>query len=392
VSLLLNMRKSKNKTWRKVKLDELGFIRRGKSKHRPRNDKFLYNGDYPFIQTSDIKSAELYITDYFQTYNEKGLAQSKLWPINTLCITIAANIAESAILKIPACFPDSIVGFIVNSKKSDIRFVKYLIDFAKKRMQLISKGTTQDNLSVEKLLSIKIKAPDLDTQKKIANILSTYDDLIEVNNKKIKNLEKMSQVIYNEWFVKFKFSGHEKAKFENGIPEGWKKTKVGNLIKRVQSGKKYDNKTVSEKGKIPVLDQGRSGIIGYHNDEPGVIANEENPIIVFANHTCYQNLIMFPFSAIQNVLPFYPNKENHRNIYWLHWATKNLIKFNDYKGHWPEFVAKKLLLPSIKLCDRFGDIIESMIILKYKLEKMNDNLRKTRDLLLPKLMSGEIVV
>src|SRR5216684_6000397 len=98
--------------WKLMKLHELGFVGRGRSRHRPRNDTSLYEGKYPFIQTGDVKAADLYISSYTQTYNEKGLAQSKLWEPGTLCITIAANIAETAILKISACFPDSIVGFV----------------------------------------------------------------------------------------------------------------------------------------------------------------------------------------------------------------------------------------------------------------------------------------
>src|SRR5204862_5368827 len=126
-------------------------VGRGKSKHRPRNDPVLYGGIYPFIQTGDVKSSNLYITEYSQTYNEKGLAQSKLWQPGTLCITIAANIAETAILKIAACFPDSIVGFIPFPDKADVKFVKYYLDTIKLHMQSISKGTTQDNLSLDKL-------------------------------------------------------------------------------------------------------------------------------------------------------------------------------------------------------------------------------------------------
>ena len=115
------------KPWPTCKLDELGFVGRGKSKHRPRNEPSLYGGPYPFFQTGDIKAADLYLRDYGQTYSEAGLAQSKLWQPGTLCITIAANIAETAILGIEGCFPDSVVGFVPDEQKSDVRFVKYFV-------------------------------------------------------------------------------------------------------------------------------------------------------------------------------------------------------------------------------------------------------------------------
>ena len=109
--------------WKIKRINQLGEISRGRSRHRPRDDKSLYGGEYPFVQTGDVKASEFYLIKYSQTYNEKGLAQSKLWKKGTLCITIAANIAETAILDIDACFPDSIVGFIPFDDEADVRFV-----------------------------------------------------------------------------------------------------------------------------------------------------------------------------------------------------------------------------------------------------------------------------
>ena len=382
--------------WNPFRLNQLGFVGRGRSRSRPRNDPALYGGPYPLFETGDIKSADLYLSEPKKTYNEQGLAQSKLWNPGTLCITIAANIAETAILKIKACFPDSVVGFVANPEKADVRYIKYYIDFIKLQMQNISQGTTQDNLSVEKLLSFEFSTPSLNTQRKIAAVLSAYDDLTENNTCRIKNLEEMASAIYREWFVEFRFPGYEGVEMVESefglIPQGWGVVRTEQIIKRVQSGKKYNQKTVEQAGNIPVLDQGQSGIIGYHNDVPGVIASEDEPIIVFANHTCYQRIIQFPFSAIQNVLPFLPHPEKHRNIYWLHWATKDLVELNDYKGHWPEFMSKEFPLPPAALCEKFGEFIKPMVQLTYRLDKRNQNLHQTRDLLLPKLISGEIDV
>ncbi len=219
--------------WSYKKLDELGFVGRGRSRHRPRNHPSLYGGPYPFFQTGDVKAAEFYLSDYSQTYNEKGLAQSKLWEPGTLCITIAANIAESAILKIKGCFPDNIVGFVADPDKADVRFVKYAIDTMKLRMQSISRGTTQDNLSLDKLLTFDFLTPPLPTQRKIAAILSAYDDLIENNTRRIAILEEMARLLYREWFVHFRFPGHEQVAMVDSelgpIPEGWEVVKLGSI-------------------------------------------------------------------------------------------------------------------------------------------------------------------
>ncbi len=145
--------------WEYRELSELGFVGRGRSRHRPRNEQLLYGGPYPFFQTGNIKEARVFLRTHSQTYSDIGLAQSKLWQPGTLCITIAANIAETAILAKTACFPDSVVGFVPDIKISDAFYVKLYLDSIKHQMQNVSRGTTQDNLSLEKLLSFQILTP-----------------------------------------------------------------------------------------------------------------------------------------------------------------------------------------------------------------------------------------
>ena len=176
------------------------------------------------------------------------------------------------------------------------------------------------------------------------------------------------------------------------IPDGWIKEKVVNVVSRIPAGELYDQETAEPAGSVPILDQGQSGIIGFHNNEPSVFASLDKPVIVFANHTCNQRIINYPFSAIQNVLSFEPNKKNYRNIYWLHYATDDLVQFNGYKGHWPEFMAKTVLLPPKDLCDEFGGIVSEIHKQIFYLSTQNQKLAQARDLLLPRLMSGAIEV
>ncbi len=220
------------KEWKEFILEDLGFVGRGKSRHRPRNAEFLFGNKYPFVQTGDVKAANYRILEYSQMYSEEGLKQSKLWPVNTLCVTIAANIADAALLGFEACFPDSVIGFIANENKADVRFVKYLFDLLQARIKKISQGAAQDNLSLQKLRTIKFLVPPLPTQHKIATILSAYDDLIENNLKRIKLLEEKAQLTYEEWFVRMKFPGHEKVGIdeETGLPEGWGKIDLNKYI------------------------------------------------------------------------------------------------------------------------------------------------------------------
>jgi type I restriction enzyme, S subunit len=171
--------------WEVSKLEDLGSLSRGKSRHRPRNDASLYGGDYPFIQTGEVKQAQLFITEYTQTYNELGLTQSKLWEPGTLLITIAANIAETSILTFPACFPDSILGFVPDSEKVSSEFIKYSIDVLKIQMQNASRGTTQDNLSQDKIRLFNFLVPSKIFIQKFGQI--TQPIFQQIRNLLVKN-------------------------------------------------------------------------------------------------------------------------------------------------------------------------------------------------------------
>lgn len=251
-------------SWEYVTLDKLGTISRGRSKHRPRNDKTLFGGKYPFVQTADVKAAELYLTEYTDTYNERGLEQSKLWKAGTLCITIAANIADTAILGIDACFPDSIMGFIPYDGVSNVKFVKYAFDILQRDCQKISQGTAQDNLSWKKLSTIKFPAPPIEVQDRIVAILSVYDDLIENNKKKIKLLEEAAQRLYKEWFVDLRFPGYEDTPIVDGVPARWLMMPLSSVFEYVR-GKSYTSKELVEEGGVVMINLKNIRAFGGYN-------------------------------------------------------------------------------------------------------------------------------
>lgn len=153
---------------------------RGKSKHRPRNDERLYGGGIPFVQTGDIRSAPHTITKYGQTYSELGLKQSKLWPKGTLCITIAANIAETSILGFDACFPDSIIGFVPAPGKTSSEYVEYLLQSIKGKLEAKGKekSSAQSNINLGTFEQLKLPFPSLTEQERIVNTLDKFESLI----------------------------------------------------------------------------------------------------------------------------------------------------------------------------------------------------------------------
>jgi type I restriction enzyme S subunit len=280
------------------------------------------------------------------------------------------------------------------SDRVDTLFIYYLLHNA--NLNRHAGGAAQPLLTQSSLKQLEFSIPPLPTQRRIASILSAYDDLIENNTRRIAILEEMARRLYDEWFVQFRFPGHEGVPMVDSeigkVPEGWELTTVASAVKRFTTGKKYNQKTVEPDGNVPVLDQGQSGVIGFHNGEPGFAASTDDPVIVFANHTCYQRLVFFPFSTIQNVIPYKSNEAFERDIFWLHHTTYGLVELNDYKGHWPQFAARPVLVPTLTLAASFGLLVRPFHILTYNLSRKNSNLRTQRDLLLPKLISGEIDV
>ncbi len=159
--------RGRTEAWGSLFLRQLGELGRGKSRHRPRNDPSLFGGPYPFVQTGDVANSGGRIVQHRQTYSELGLRQSKLWPTGTLCITIAANIADTAILDYPACFPDSVVGFVADPQRCLPTFIKWAIDVIKRDLETFAPATAQKNINLSILDQVKVQCPPLDEQTEI---------------------------------------------------------------------------------------------------------------------------------------------------------------------------------------------------------------------------------
>ena len=169
--------------WQEKGLAELGEFGRGRSRHRPRNDPRLYGGDYPFIQTGDVANAKGdWLAAHSQTYSNYGLAQSRIWPSSTLCITIAANIADTALLEYPACFPDSVVGFVADRAQVEPLLAKWMIDSVADKLESFAPATAQKNINLAILDQIVFSVPPLQEQTEIisrAQHLFTLADQLE---------------------------------------------------------------------------------------------------------------------------------------------------------------------------------------------------------------------
>lgn len=190
--------------WHYIALKYLGDLGRGKSKHRPRNDpKLFVDGKYPFIQTGDVKAAANHITTFTKQYGEVGLSQSKIWPKGTLCITIAANIAETAFLGIDACFPDSVVGFTPNNSVL-AEYIRYFIESQKIRLWAFAPATAQKNINLDTLENLIVPYCSIDEQhnviSEIESRMSVCDSIEQTVDIALQQAEAMRQSILKNAF------------------------------------------------------------------------------------------------------------------------------------------------------------------------------------------------
>ena len=190
---------SANSQWPTQKLSKLGELNRGVSKHRPRNDPDLLGGPYPLIQTGDVSNSGLYISDYSSTYSELGLAQSRLWKEGTLCITIAANIAQTSILAFDACFPDSVVGFLPGEKTNAV-FVHYWFSFFQKILEEQAPQVAQKNINLKILSDLDVIVPPYNLQADFSDFVRQAEKSKLTIQQSLDKLEVLKKSLMQQYF------------------------------------------------------------------------------------------------------------------------------------------------------------------------------------------------
>lgn len=166
-------------SWTWLYLPQAGYLHRGRSRNRPRGAAHLYGGPFPFVQTGDIARSSGRIVQHDQTYSNAGLEQSRLWPAGTICITIAANIANTAILTYPACFPDSVVGLVTEPALFDNRFIEFFLRTARSDLAAYAPATAQKNINIEILNEVAVPVPPRAEQTEIVLRVEKLFDLAD---------------------------------------------------------------------------------------------------------------------------------------------------------------------------------------------------------------------
>ncbi len=277
----------------------------------------------------------------------------------------------------------------------DFRWLFYRFLYARYRGefdQYFSGTTTIKHMPGEKLVKIRIDLPEKYYQSKIADILSSYDDLIENNQKQIKLLEEAAQRLYKEWFVDLRFPGYEETPIVDGVPAGWEKLPIGELIEKIPRTTQIMTSEYEKEGLIPIIDQSREFIAGYTNNQSSLV-NVGKPVIVFGDHTRILKYIQFPFAkGADGTQLIVSNKERMpQSLFYCSLIGVDLSNYH-YARHFKYLKAEEIFVPTQEIADTFDSFASPLFSKVQRLRDIVINAANARDRLLPKLMSGEIEV
>ncbi len=352
--------------WRDITLGEALTFQRGFDITK----KQQHSGPYPVISSSGWGSTH----SEFKVHGP-GVVIGRKGTLGTVFFSVGAY------------WPHDTTLWVKDFHGNDPKFAYYFL----KTMQLekYDAGASNPTLNRNHIHTIPIRYPSLPLQRKIASILSAYDDLIENNARRIAILEEMAQAIYREWFVNFRFPGHEKVGMVDSelgpIPEGWKVKKLGDVVELAYGKALKQNDRIP--GSVPVY--GSGGVVGYHNESlvnsPGIIVGRKGNV----GSVYWSDYDFFPIDTVYYV----------RTDVNLHYAYYNLRDQNFINNdaavpglNRNQAYSLPFQVPDVETLDQFYRTVNPMFQHLKVLKKKNDNLRRTRDLLLPKLISGEVSV
>ncbi len=381
-------------SWEKVKLgDVCAWVTSGGTPLTSKPDYYSPK-EIPWLKTQEVNYCRIYQTN--NHISKKGLENSsaKLIPANAVIVAMYGQgdtAGRVAINKIPLCTNQACCNLIIDENKADYEFIYYNLCTLYDKLVSLKNGGAQPNLNAGLIKNLEISLPPLTTQKRIADILSAYDNLIENNQKQIKLLEEAAQRLYKQWFIDLRFPGHETTKIVDGLPEGWRKEIVGNLIKKVERPPQIEAKDYLLEGKIPVIDQSRNFIAGYTNNDDAIV-KENCAVIVFGDHTRILKYIQFPFAkgADGTQLIVSNNECMPQSLFYCSLINVDLSNYH-YARHFKYLKAEEIVVPDVQIANKFDKLAKEFFAKIQNCRHQILSLQKSRDHLLPKLMCENFV-
>ena len=351
-----------------------------------------WNGNIPWLSVKDFSGDSKYVSSTEKTITEEGLNHSaaNLLDVNDIVISARGTVGELAMLSVPMSLNQSCFGL---RPKCDADYLYYLLKIKVAELKQRANGGVFGTIIRTTFDSIKCTLPlELKDQHRIASILSTYDSLIENNTKRIRLLEKMAENLYKEWFVRFRFPGHENVEMENGLPKGWKRGSLSDVCE-FKRGKNITSSEMQE-GNVPVISAGLEPS-GYHS-----CSNVRGVNVTMSSSGANAGYIAIHYSDIWAADCSYIEESTTGNIYYVYELLNNILTVinNFQRGAaqphvYPKDVNRiKLILPSENLMQKANARLEMMHKEIHNLQHQNSLLARQRDLLLPRLMSGKLEV
>lgn len=375
------------------RISEIGTVVGGGTPSTKNPD--YWGGDIPWISPKDLTDYKsVYISKGENFLTEKGLKSgTRLLPKNTLLFSSRAPIGYVALAANPICTNQGFKSIVCDEKQVVPLYLYYYMKANLDYIKLFGTGATFPEISGKTMGKIKVEIfKSLDVQHRIASILSTYDTLIENNAKRIRLLEKMAENLYKEWFVRFRFPGHENVEMENGLPKGWKRGSLSDVCE-FKRGKNITSSEMQE-GNVPVISAGLEPS-GYHS-----CSNVRGVNVTMSSSGANAGYIAIHYSDIWAADCSYIEESTTGNIYYVYELLNNIrtVINNFQRGAaqphvYPKDVNRiKLILPSKELMLKANGRLEIMHKEIYNLQKQNSLLARQRDFLLPRLMSGKLEV
>lgn len=374
---------------------------------------------HPYIRARDIKNRRIQTSDLVYLKEDTYQAIKKyIIEKGDVAMTIVANIGD-----VGYCAEDCHKANLTENAVRLTQFDKEIVDskylafylgqsFMKVYMESLAAGAAQAKLGIYKIEKIKVPLPGINTQRRIASILSVYDNLIENNNKRIRLLEQMAENLYKEWFVRFRFPGHENAEFENGLPKGWGMERIGNVCETIGGGTPSTSKTeywnggikwvtpsdITSKNSLPLLKVEVSITEEGLKNSSAKLLPPYTILMTSRASIGFFGVAPFEVCTNQGFISIIPQNDNLR-MYMLYMlkSRKDEIIANANGSTFLEiskgrFRKMKMVVPSNIILDLFENKTRTIFDETLKLEQQNTTLTRQRDLLLPRLMSGKLEV